>query len=415
MQTPSIRLPSLGVYSVAWLDAHPEETQRMLRDCHGQPARCLCRRPPPKLYIGHRDDTYYLARFPETGPAHAPQCASYTPDPMYCGRGAYAPGAITERTDGRVSVRLDAPLDSNPARGPGVQRRPREALTLAGLLHLLWDRARFAAWTPAMRGRRRYRQVRKFLLEAAAGVLAERRPLVERLWIPEPYVHADRHAINARRTKALMKLASPGRGGPRRVLVAGQLKALTNGDDGGAVLRLAHTPPYLLLGCGPGAADRLRRSAGVAWQEGAALRKDTHLFLLLTMERVNGAWAVARIAALPTDRHYLPVTSLRDLLLTEHLVDDGRYLFKPLAYDGSRDDYPTALLTDVGRRAVPLEISTGSDPISVRRRRVAACRDEDRLCWHWDSTRTPHLPVRSIPHPQRGWAGRQRPPRASSG
>ena len=146
----------------------------------------------------------------------------------------------------------------------------------------------------------------------------------------------------------------------------GSSRRLPTGDSDGAVLRLAHTPPSLLLGCGPGATDRLRRSAGVAWQEGAAPRKDTHLLLLLTMERVDGAWAVARIAALPTDRHYLPVTSLPDLLLTEHLVDDGRYLFKPLAYDGCRDDYPTALLTDVGRRAVPLERCG-------HRRRVSPC------------------------------------------
>ena len=255
MQTATIRLPSQGVYSVEWLDAHPHETQRMLEAAHGRHALCLCRRPHPKLYIVCRGGTYYLARFPDSGPAHAPRCASYTPDPERCGRGAYAAGALTERPDGRISVQLDAPLDGVPRRAPSPPPRrrapalgaPREDVSLTGLLHLLWDRAGFTRWSPAMRGRRHYRQVHKYLLEASAGVLVKRRPLSERLWVPEPFVAAQRHAIDARRAEALTRLSRPARGRARRVLVAAQLKSLTPSADGACVLRLA---PYAAVPAG---------------------------------------------------------------------------------------------------------------------------------------------------------------------
>ena len=409
MRTAAIRLPAQGVYSVEWLAAHPDETQRMLRSAHGRHALCLCRRPHPKLYIARRSGTYYLARFPESGASHAPQCASYTPDPAQCGRGAYAPGALTERPDGRVSVNLDAPLDVVPhdcPSSPSPRRASlfgtaREGLSLTGLLHLLWDRAGFSRWSPAMLGRRHYRQVHRFLLEAAADVLVKRRPLAERLWMPEPFVPANRVEIDARRSEALARLSRRAGHRQSRVLVAAQLKSITPADSGGCVLRLAHTPPHLVLACGPAATDRLRRSAGPSGLQWPAIRESLHVFVLLTMRRTDVAWTVSRLAALTTSCHYLPVTTEPDLVLTEHLVQTRRHFYKPLAYDARADHYPRVLLTDAGKDPVPLEISEGEGARGVIGRRVQAWRDRGGLCWHWDRSVTPTLPCRSIPRPPR--------------
>lgn len=405
MQSATLRLPSQGVYSVEWLDAHPHETQRMLEAAHGRHALCLCRRPHPKLYIARRRGTYYLARFPDSGPAHAPQCASHTPDPEQCGRGAYAAGALTERPDGRIGVRLAAPLDVVSRGAPSPRRSapdcdaPREDVSLTGLLHLLWDRAGFARWSPAMQGRRHYRQVHKYLLETAAGVLVKRRPLSERLWVPEPFVAAQRHAIDARRAEALGRLGRPSRGRARRVLVAAQLKSLTPSADGACVLRLAHTPPSLPVACGPVATARLRRSAVPAWNEWPVIRDTCRLVVLLTMRRTEGAWKVSRLAALATDPNYLPLASEPDRELTEHLVDTRRYFYKPLPYDAPADRYPPVLLTDAGEELVPLEIGAETDPSGATRRRVRAWRDKGGLCWYWDRSVTADLPTHSIPRP----------------
>lgn len=433
MRLNTVRLPGLGEYSTAWLQSHPDDAQRLLNRAHGGTALCLCRRPHPKLYIARRGSTHYLARFPDTGPEHAPQCASYTPDALYCGRSAYADGAVTERTDGRLSVRLGTPLRISERCARRSQRatkpiRPRVSseespgrLSLVGLLHLLWDSAGFNRWVPHMRGRRHYRQLHKYLLEAADRVLLQRRPLGAQLWIPEPFDPLRRAEIDARRAATLSRLSRTSKGRARRVLVAAQLNSLTprvcaDGEDdrpgaGGASLSLAHTPPRFDVLCSRDLTACLWHALGPMRRAWPAIDAAYRVWLMLTMERRDsGAWAAADIAALLTEQHYLPVRSAPDRRLTEHLVESDRYFLKPLPYDGAPECYPTALLTDVGREPVPLEISTVDDPHTVTRARVEACRANSMLCWHWDCTVTPHLPTRSIP---RAW--RRSTPRASPG
>ena len=424
MRLNTVRLPGLGEYSTAWLQSHPAEAQRLLTQAHGGTVLCLCRRPHPKLYIARRGSTHYLARFPDTGPEHAPRCASYTPRAQYCGRSAYAEGAVTERTDGRLSVRLGASLrvpelgarPSGAASEPASPRVPCAraspgSLSLLGLLHLLWDTAGFNRWVPHMRGRRHYRQLHKYLLDAADRVLVQRRPLGARLWIPEPFDPLRRREIDARRAAALSRLSRTSNGRARRVLVAAQLKSLTPrvcdaGDEarpgvGGASLRLAHTPPRFDVRCRRDLAVRVWRSLGPVRRSWPQIDAAYRVWLMLTMEpREGGAWAAADLEALLTERHFLPVRSGADRRLTEHLVASNRCFFKPLPYDDAPDRYPTALLTDAGGEPVPLEISALADPHTLTRARVAQCRAESRLCWHWDRTVTPDLPTRSIP---RAW------------
>ena len=409
MPLNTVRLPGRGDYATAWLGEHPELAQRLLAETHGATALCLCRRPHPKMYIARRGETYYLARFPDTGPIHALQCASYTPDSRYSGRGGYAEGALTERKDGRISVRLDAPLDVIPRTAPAApvsrqaatSRKARAALSLTGLLHLLWDQAQFNRWAPAMRGRRGYRQVYKFLGEAASGVLMRRRPLSAQLWIPEPFDPTKRRLIARRRDAAFKRLGKGTANRQRRILVVAQLKAVDIDESDRCALRLAHTPPNLMLACPAREAQRLRRQAGIAFPDWPAIAEELRVFVVLTMLCADGAWTIVQLAALPTDPHYLPVLSPAERLLIAHLVETGRYFYKPLPYDRDADHYPSVLLTDAGHDPVPLEISGPSVPSGKVEARVSACRENGRLCWHWDRGLTPHLPTRSIPRPRR--------------
>ena len=225
-----------------------------------------------------------------------------------------------------------------------------------------------------MLGRRHYRQVHKYLLKAADGVLVRRRALGAQIWIPEPFSPELRDAIDARRAEALDRLSRGASGRRRRALVLAQLRAIAplKCDDGrGVTLRLAHTPSCFLLVCNPDAAERLRRAVAPAVRAWPALDDALRVWVLLTMDRdEHGAWQVAQIAGLVTDEHYLPVHPEHpqpDLLLTAHLVEAGRFFHKPLAYDGAAVDYPTVLLTDAGPEPVPLEISTTRGADSPRR------------------------------------------------
>lgn len=409
MPLNTVRLPGRGDYATAWLGEHGDVAQRLLAEAHGTTALCLCRRPHPRMYIARRGETYYLARFPATGPAHALQCASYTPDSRYSDRSGYAEGVLTERKDGRISVRLDAPLDVIPRPAPAApvsrpaaaSRKARAALSLQGLLHLLWDQAQFNRWAPAMRGRRGYRQVYKFLGDAASGVLLRRRPLNTQIWIPEPFVPTKRRLIARRRDAAFKRLGRGAANRQRRIVVVAQLKAVDIDANENCALRLAHTPPNLMLACPAREVRRLRRQAGIAFPDWPAIAAELRVIVLLTMLCTDGAWTVVQLAALPTDSHYLPVLSPAERLLIAHLVETDRHFYKPLPYDRDADRYPSVLLTDAGHAPVPLEISGPPAPSVKVQARVSACRENDRLCWHWDRGLTPHLPTRSIPRPRR--------------
>jgi hypothetical protein len=62
----------------------------------------------------------------------------------------------------------------------------RESITLTELLHLLWERSDFHRWSPRMRNRRHYRQVYRYVLEAAEGVQLGRNALTRHLTCQSP-------------------------------------------------------------------------------------------------------------------------------------------------------------------------------------------------------------------------------------
>jgi hypothetical protein len=87
---------------------------------------------------------------------------------------------VTEIEDGGLRVRLGIglrkkdPLESAAATAQvssgSSTRRP--AMTLLGLLHLLWSEARLNTWYPRMEGKRRLGLVHAKLQETAASILA---------------------------------------------------------------------------------------------------------------------------------------------------------------------------------------------------------------------------------------------------
>ena len=74
---------------------------------------------------------------------------------------------------------------------------------------MLWERAGFNRWYPAMAGRRSQAVIRKFITEAACEIEANGIPLAERLYVPEPFQEDLSEAIRERRRSQLAMLHSP--------------------------------------------------------------------------------------------------------------------------------------------------------------------------------------------------------------
>ena len=137
----------------------------VLERAYGTHAICQCPSSGSrKLSIKRREDSdgFHLARFAGTGHEHSNDCRYYAPAPERSGMQGYAVGVVEEGEDGSIRVRLargirvQAPR-SEESDGPSVTRSPgksKPAMTLLGLLHLLWSESRLSTWYPAMEGKR---------------------------------------------------------------------------------------------------------------------------------------------------------------------------------------------------------------------------------------------------------------------
>ncbi|MFA7946503.1 DUF1173 family protein, partial [Pseudomonas brenneri] len=159
-------------------------------------ATCCCPgRGDRKLAIKRREgsDSYHLARFAGTGAEHTNECRFYAPAPESSGMQAYDRGVVEEGEDGLLRIRLARGLGVLSSRetgeegtvqapaAPGV-RKP--AMTLLGLLHLLWQESRLNVWYPAMAGKRSTFVVSKALAKAAGRIGTDRLRLAEVLLLP---------------------------------------------------------------------------------------------------------------------------------------------------------------------------------------------------------------------------------------
>ncbi len=361
--------------------------------CKGRYPVCLCKKDGPKLYIAFRQ-RYYLARLPNSGPEHAPFCPSYEPDPGLCGRGIYSATALKERPDGRISVKLEVPL---PIRGGGTDAPPtappisgsaklqKDGLKLRGLLHLIWETAGFNRWAPKMEGRRHYTQVHKYCLDGAETILVRRRPFHNAVYIPEPFHLADKLEIEARRAEPFKRLSTTEGGAPRRLVVLAQLKEMKRTDYGSG-LRLAHTPPQLMIWCDQEVTTRFHRATDFAFVDWPSIHDEFQILVLQTMLRNDrGAWRVDTLAPLVTNRHYIPVNSMAEAILAKRLIENKRFFYKPLNYDSEPGQYPNVLLSDMGATAVPLEIcDDGGAAAATRNARIAQYQNDGADYWRWD-------------------------------
>ena len=201
---------------------HLEELQSALASVYDTPGRprCLCVPGGVEMYVAkHR--YYVVKRMPDTGCRHHPLCNSFAPESGQSGLGELMGEAVIERSPDSLEVRLDFPLARVSGKGikaipggelkePSVVKAPRHRrLSLRALLHLLWERAGFNRWHPAMAGRRSQAVIRKFITEAACEIEAKGIPLAERLYVPEQFQEDLSEAIRERRRSQLAMLHSP--------------------------------------------------------------------------------------------------------------------------------------------------------------------------------------------------------------
>ncbi|MGS1117450.1 DUF1173 family protein [Castellaniella sp. UC4442_H9] len=387
-----------------------------LLHAHGQAVvRCCCLGDdrPRRLSIRYRadSDTLYLARFPRTGHEHDPECTFYSPDPASSGLAGYRPGVVEELDDGGLKIKLKVGLQHRAAPEKKVSRSPqaapsqpgKPAMTLLGLLHLLWTTADLNRWSPGMAGKRNLGLISYHLSVAARKIKAGHTPLSTALLLATPQAGGKQDAGNAERTAAAAQR-------DRRLVAIAPLARYKPEFEGA----LERPPiagfygfPYLILD--PNLWEEVRDQLGAvlaAWREGE--RVIAIMQLDVPKHQTGGRYLaeVFGIALMRVTGDWIPVESGYEAQACDALVQARRRFAKPLRYDTDDATFPGFWLQDVGR-AYPMEVWGMSTPEYLERKAQKAAHydqihgPQPAGWWSWDAAEgepMPEFPQRRSDH-----------------
>jgi len=359
-------------YTLDWAKAHPDKLQPRLKglyqgDTH---PRCLCTAQGVDLVIRDRGGLFHLARWPNTGPQHDPRCAFYELDRSLSGAKAYTVEAIRETPDGTVRVGLDARLirrrqeeESAPSSADAGSTQ-RNTVTLLGLLHELWTRAKLNVWHPSMVGKRGWWVVRHRILEVAAEVHVNGQALADILWIPEPFRRDQADAQRAARNAFLGRFLPAGDETRHYHLALGELRKAEIVESTGSQrihLRQEGDDAEQFVAAGLWAATERRFGEILnAWRAAPAENPVIAIMICEAREKArNGALYgdVQALALMRITPEFIPVESGYEVAMARHLVESGRRFAKPLRYDADESAvFPDFILTDMGTERWVIEV-----------------------------------------------------------
>lgn len=352
----------ISVRGIAYA-AGAADLQNALATVYEMPERplCLCVRAGVPMYVAkHRQ--YLVKRMPETGHQHHPSCPCYEPEAGQSGLGALVGESIIEHAADSIELRVDFPLARMPgrpiARGeatePGEVIAPRHEMSLRAVMHLLFERAGFNRWYPAMQGKRNQGVVHRYLMDAAGEMTTKGVRLSDRLYVPEPFSEGRKGELAERRRSKFALLHSPEDDVAfKMALVLGELKASESSVFGRRIW-IKHMPDTP-LSMDSKSWERVERIYGILLQ---AREVDPRLRLImcaLIYAKREHTYQIDTLNLMLTTEQWIPVEGIHEVDLVQALIDNKRRFLKPLRYDArSAALFPNALLLDTGDRPTPL-------------------------------------------------------------
>ncbi|MDG3444645.1 DUF1173 family protein [Nitrospirillum amazonense] len=392
----------------------------------GAPLYCRCVEPPAgerhpltRLYVAKRDKgsgEYYIARYPDSGPLHSPDCEWWELPRESSGLDGYESSVVKELEDGTAKVKLRRSLRENlvertgeatpPEKGPPpVGRKSQTAMTLRGLLDFLWERAEINTWHPGMAGKRTPGVVHRRLVEASRTVKAGYDCLDDCSLFFFQGLHGGEWGSLIRRNLTVLERRWENSNNRTRqkvlaVGVANGLKIVLEGHR----FELDGAPhQHINVMVSKQMVERMAKSFSCIQRlkEGSLKAGERVLVLLLCEIRELGnalaekqRWTRLEVqagaATIITDQ-WIPVESGYERLIVNRLVECERSFIKPLRYDATRDVmFPDVILTDGDPPLIPMEIYGRNDP-AYKARQAEKEELYERLFpggghWSWDVT-----------------------------
>jgi len=283
---------------------------------------------------------------------------------------------------------------------PAEVHAPRNTMSLRALLHLLYERAGFNRWYPAMEGRRNQGVLHKYLCEAARGVRLKGVALDERLYVPEPFRTECKAEVGERRRRKLALLLSPEDAVQFKMAI---LIGEYNGSEATTFARrivVKHMPdaPVYIENK---AWERVERSYSAILQaRDADVERKPHVMMAaLIYAKCEHVYQADTLCMMLTTDQWIPLDGLHELPLIEALQREQRAFIKPLRFDAKGTTaFPSALLLDCGQAPMALHVLS---KFSNGKERSSKEKDlTTKVGWPWvwrTETRMPPLPKAAVP------------------
>ena len=288
----------------------------MLASCAGSAhrPRCMCQQGGIEMYVARRGKLFYLCRMPGTGFLHADDCASVEESSLLSGAFFYAPGAITETSDGGLALAVDLSL----------RERPNDLLTslsIDGLLDVLLEQANINRIAPKSEPAT-WPRIRERLLEAASVLRLLQGPLPDFLFLPEKYSHERATEVQGSCEELLMSQ-------PGLTLICAPLKEF-RATAYGWQLVLKHLPGLRLW-----LSKNLAQKLECRWCAPRVSKPPTFGLCLVAAKpgARKGNFSVENMVCLPTNNRFLPCSSDADAVIADQLLSAGHSLMRPLRFD----------------------------------------------------------------------------------
>lgn len=382
------------------------DAPRLLATIHARRDRplCLCTRPPVQMYVSKVGGRFVLKRMPNSGSLHAPSCDSYEPPPELSGLGEVAGAAIQENIEeGVTTLRLGFGLSKQPGRAAPTPsgneadtvKTDGKKLTLRGTLHYLWEQAGFHRWSPAMRGKRSWPVIYKYLSQAAQDKRTKGTGLDQVLFLPEPFRLEHKEEIARRRAVKLAPLAARSNGARKLMILVGEVKEFQPARFGmKAVVKHLADYPFML---DPKLYERLEKR----FQTELALwnsNESSHLIIVATFG-VNpaGLAVVEETALMVVNDQWVPFENDHERRLLQALTDEARPFMKGLRYNlSSAQPLAAAVVNDCRPSPVALYVIPADASQEYTAELEELVRSSSMPAWFWRTAGEglPALPAR---------------------
>lgn len=387
--------------------ARKDAWQGVLKKAYGQQAKCLCAGTGQKrLVIRHLKDgdQYVLARMAKSGPEHAVDCRYFSEAEHRSGLQSYVVGVVEEGDDDEVTVRLSHALQIRKKRDKAKAReelpldkrnpgRTQRAMSLLGLLHLLWTRSDLNVWFPNMQGRRSDAILRSTLQKTAEQIKTHRMTLAQVLLCPAGNRERNREIVsNAQRLDY-------------RLVAVGVLEPCVAAADGAVIrpqkLELMDSAGMPLMYLNEDVWTRAQQSFAreiTAWQKGAKT-----IAIAFVEPSKDKPWGkVIEVALMCVSEMLIPLDSGHEGKVEQWLREQGRKFSKPMRFDHDDATLPDFWLNDLDDE-YPMEVFGMNTPeyqvrCNAKHAHYHATYANRLGWWHWnawqnsDVTSAPPLP-----------------------